>query len=354
MNPTKYATDLFTNGIITFELFNPKEIADISSEFDRQLSENPLILDTPTARAAYFSKPAMDTFGALGDPWSFHMPVRKRIDVALHRWVDANLKNYCFRDRFFLHRDRAMVRVPNTTISGESWHTDNPPAVTGVFYKNENDELLIDSHENDITLGGWVSLSGRNAFCCCPGTHELRRKKDLNGFVPFSKEENTKFTRDSIIMTVPPGHAILFYQNIVHCINPGRISVRTTRTFLGISFTNAEHTGFYRDLDRRLRAFSSMQLPSGQEPFMYEAMHLVFWRDRIETYSANFIPTVCETYTPSTKKKRKRTDTPLDMRPRRFIIKQLGDLRCYIPPTKLPKPYTPEERAMFFPFLFTQ
>ena len=348
------AKELFANGVITFPLFSPDEIAAISAEFDRQLAANPLLIDTPATRAAYTAKPAMDSFGALGDPYSFHMPIRKIIDAALHRWIDANLKNYCFRDRFFLHRDRAMVRPRGTTISGESWHTDNPPSVLAIMTTDENGQRTVESHEDDITLGGWVSLSGANAFRCCPKTHELRRKKDLNGFVPFTKEESDRFTQESVTISVPPGHAILFYQNIVHCINPGRVSVRTTRTFVGVSFTNAERTGFYRDLSRRLHNFSAMQLPSGQEPFMYEAMHLVFWRERIESYSSNFIDAVCETYVPSAKKKRRyNEDEPIDMRPRRFIRKQLGDLTAYVPPEKLPPPYTPEERAMFFPSLFT-
>lgn len=353
---------LLKQGYITFQLFSPAEVAALSSQFDTELFINPLVSNSPTSRAAYVAKPAMSAFGALGDPWSFHMPVRNVIDGALHRWVFANLTHYGGKQRFFLHRDRAMVRTPGTSISGESWHTDNPPASTAVLVNTPHGDI-VESHEHDITLGGWVSLSGRNAFCCCPGTHTLTRAKDANGFVPFTKEDGDRFSRECTTINVPPGHAILFYQNIVHCIKPGKVAVRTTRTFVGVSFTDARFSGFYRDLDRRLRHFSAMQLPSGQEPLMYESRHLMYWQDAIERYSANFIDKACESYVKKSNPRGKPAESHVKQtiqKPnhtnasptKRFVQQKLFDLAMYVFPSQLPDEYTPEQRAMFFPFPF--
>ena len=329
--PEQYAEALMRNGIIVFRLFSDEETEELRVEFDEWLENNPLI--KPEMRKKFVEKPAMSNFGALGDSWTMHMPVQRKVNAAYAVWVRKNLANFGGKSMLFVNRDRAMVRAPGSGPSAEATHRDEPPK-TAIA-------------RNDITLGGWVSLYGVNAFLCAPGTHSVKQTGG-SGFNKLSAEEAEHYRTQMNRFVVPPGYQIAFFQNIVHEVNSSAIVRRTARIFQGITFTDHPEPWF-TDEDAVLSNFAVHRLPSGQTPYIYEHNHVGLHALRLVEYSKMFIdvfPRKQVNYNAATsEEKKKKVKKYIKVTIVEQVSPSLRDLNA----DRLMPYYTAEERAILFP-----
>lgn len=152
-------------------------------------------------------------------------------------------------------------------------------------------------------LGGYINLDLDNeqSFSC-----ELR-SQPKEGETPASPLENSGFLKHDTkekepvetIIRIPPGHWIIFYQNILHRVLAKKAKVRSIRLYVGWMLTpHNEPIIPTKDLLQVLQSQSVVPLPSGQIPPMYSPNHISFFKDQLISWSKNtFLPSMLESKT---------------------------------------------------------
>lgn len=195
----------------------------------------------------------MGGFGAYGNPASFHNPIVRE----MRRHAYPIVKNFLMRhfpDGYYLEQlfDRMCVRRAGTSTTRESWHRD----------------ISVKKHQDDRVFGGWINLDDKpQYFSCAIGTHLDHTEK--TGFVRNDKPEQTA-TR----VEIPSGHAILFFQDILHQVLPQRQKTDSFRLFQSFRISRQPESLFGQDkIDIWIGDQSTPLLPSGQHPPMYSSNH---------------------------------------------------------------------------------
>jgi len=230
----------------------------------------------------------MGSFGALGNPSSFHHPVVR--ELRLHCMAAAvnffrqhlQMRTQPMNRRLELLWDRLCLRHAGDKMSGETAHRDVAK------FKLPEDEIF----------GGWLNLDAQSQyFHCVPGSHRDVTSTNLGGFCRESDE------REMMRVEVPSGHLIIFYQHILHEVQRECRVTTSWRLFVGWRLTRS--TLSLQDLAAKLKpgipttaALVRMQgvplLPSGQQPPMYARNHLNFWREGLISWSEQSIRDCCK------------------------------------------------------------
>jgi len=266
-------------------------------------------------------------FGAFGNPASFHNPTTRRIRQLVHtRALEL------FRDLYLPIEqlvDRFSVRPVGSSTSKESWHRDQSPG-------------------SDIVLGGWVNLDlegGTQYLSCVPGTHGSIGTR--HGFRPLTPEEKTEAESNKVKVTIPPGHWVVFHQNLVHEVNPAKAKYDSMRQYVGYRIGGAglqplfeqfkPNKEFGTDFDLKRDVFEKQgvpPLPSGQYPPMFSLMTQSCRKPRLLQWSAS-------TFKPACLETRFSQASQADEVCVRRFAKSLADLGLPLYP-----PYTAAELAM--------
>ena len=252
-------------------------------------------------------KRSLGGFGALGNPSSFHhAEIRKfrrfRKDVAFMpimreyakvRFPDEYEGVNC--EALF---DRIIVRCEEFgRPTAETWHRD----VYGANeYKLRPLPKSLPGDEQDIIFGGWLNMSPlTQTFVCNVCTH-----KDVvtsEGFAQLSDAEkreaewrltvqakNTSGARTLVFddkgrVVIPPGHAVIFEQQLVHSVVSGpQPAIPQMRFAHGIRLT-CETSSLFNDIDVVTTQGCVPRIPSGQVPPMYSKNHYSFFNKAGDT-----------------------------------------------------------------------
>ncbi len=244
-------SELLKNGVMVFP--GPK---DIQKEI-RNFNDEQIEFVNPSEEVTI-----MGGFGAYGNPTSFHHPEIRNIRRKIHYYLWNSLKNTFKNKRAELLFDRFSKRRKGTSTSAESWHRD----ITNC------DNLL----ETDIIYGGWVNLdpygSEPQGFSCVPGTQIDKSKK--TGFAKFTDKEMEELNKKKKIFKIPPGHIIMFNQNIAHEVLPKKATFDSCRLYVGWRITDGKLPLY--DNSKVIQDQAIIRLPGGMHPQMYSANHWMF------------------------------------------------------------------------------
>ena len=262
----KTSSDLDTLGVAVVPIFDHDEMIEIQLAVDDMIF--PEFLETDVLNKAH----VVGAFGALGNPSSFHHPTIRK----LRKTVKARIAVALFQDRpnknIESMFDRLCRREQGIKQVAESWHQD-----------------LSENAGNDVFYGGWTNLTVGTvqSFVCVAGTQHVRHEK-MEGFAPVPKEFHARYAAQAKTIQVPPGHAIVFQQGIVHCINP-KAPLRTSlRLFHGFRIT--EHGEPKYPLEIVFQKLSVPPLPSGQWPPMYSPNHVSYYQNKLESFGKTMTP----------------------------------------------------------------
>ena len=220
------------------------------------------------ARKGRGTQRVLGGFGALGNPSSFHHPevrvFRRMRKKLVFRPLLAAYASLAFRDEAEVRRalrleslfDRLCVRCEDFKRPGEEvWHRD----IYGA--KQYNLRPLPHSLPNgaqDLLFGGWTNLDHRaQHFMGLLGTHAEADTSGKAGFAEFSKAEVEHFgfverlqrqagrayghtvrTDARGYVVVPPGHTLIFQQQVIHSVVSGpQPETPALRVFHGIRLT---------------------------------------------------------------------------------------------------------------------
>ena len=190
------------------------------------------------------------TFGAMGFPSSFHHPFIRKLRYLCYQKVKPILKQYFQQHYIQTLFDRLCYRICPNKIKGETWHRDVAPNLPEI--------------PEGIIFGGWLNLDSKpQNFNCIPGS-QLETTENF-GFVRSDTQENRK------IVTIPPGHAIIFFQNILHEVAPTKSKEPSAKLFLGFRVSKSNNSQFEENYKNCIDNLCLPYIPSGQWPALYPA-----------------------------------------------------------------------------------
>jgi hypothetical protein len=201
-------------------------------------------------------------FGAFGNPSSFHHPHIRTIKsiASSHLWGDFQT-TFPGRKLQVLF-DRFALRKQGTSPTAESWHRDESSV----------------SLPGDRILGGWINLSTiPQEFSCIPNTHNVEPGRGQ--FNTFSKEQGVELRPQRVVVTIPPGHILLFWQHLIHEVSAKKAKCDNARLFMGWRLTEHDQDPF--NYLEAIRTQGIPMIPSGQLPPIYAKLHWACWRSRV-------------------------------------------------------------------------
>jgi len=286
-------------------------------------------------------------FSAFGHASSFHTPfvrgirqtIRDIIIDAIHSG-DFKLPDNLVDGNIEIVPDRQSFRPAGVVPTKESWHRDVSP---NQFSKTNP---YIKSQVGDLIFGGWINCNTDHSqhFVCIPGSHHLSHGVDgATGFKPLTKNESLICKATQVVVEIPPGHAILFIQDTIHCINATRLNFDMRRVYLSYRISSKNNTSpLIVDIVHRLQQGSIVPLKSGQLPNMYPKLWKVCWQDKLISFSSKFHDPSLKSSTYITGKRlRDHDDTPDEGR---------YDILLSTAPTLYPiVPYSDTEIMMYCP-----
>jgi len=326
-----FAQQLFDQGVVVVPLFTAEETRLFHQQFLQTLVNHtpelvqPIFEETtpPTSKKRKAAPTQSETnsifveggFGALAVPSSFHNPtvrsLRSQVDLRTRELFAAfaNLlpAGLAWNKEQLL--DRFCIRRVGTSTTAESWHRDQSPKWSG--------ELRT---QPDVILGGWINLDppgGIQKFSCNPTTHKLPQGQ--TGFAPLSTEESKEAKTRKVVVEIPPGHYVMFFQNLVHEVYPTKSQYNSMRQFVGYRLTTSTRP-FFDDVSADSKDFKGTPLakkskaaaaavgepsvwsqyvfeqqgvppiPSGQRPPMYPKLALCFRKANLVKWAETLHP----------------------------------------------------------------
>ena len=209
-------------------------------------------------------------FGAIGTASSFHHPYIRNLRKYLYNKVSHIFKDDSRKLEFII--DRAMYRPSGQSPTSETWHRDEAP------------DALLD----DTIYGGWYNLDieSDQVFSCIPGTHT--EVQGYGGYSKIPKEMKKELDLKKKKIVIPPGHMIIFNENIIHEVNPHKKNYTMTRLFTGWRLTNSD-IPLIPNIKKILEDQDTVPIKSGQSPTMFSKSHLMFHHKLLENMAENLI-----------------------------------------------------------------
>ena len=217
-------------------------------------------------------------FGAFGNPSSFHHPTIRALRKELKNNVRPLFKSYAQEGtNLEMLMDRVCVRHRDFgSVTSERWHRD--------VYDGPKPLL-----ESDEVFGGWINLSeNTQEFVVILGTHNDPRE-GMTGFAVQEKDDrlnerlraqaNKSFgflsTNKKGHVEVPPGHAVIFLQHVLHAVmgSKSQSDIAELRVFTGYRLTTDTTPLINYDTNN----MGVPRIPSGQFPPMYSQNHYMFF-----------------------------------------------------------------------------
>lgn len=308
------ASDLLHLGVAVVRAFDEVARAHWNARLFRAMDEFPEY----RARGAGAQR-VLGGFGALGNPSSFHHPdvrvFRRMRKKLLFRPVMASFSRLAFGEEAGVMLealfDRLCVRCEafNRPVA-EAWHRD--------IYGAEKYGLRPLPHSlpggrQDLLFGGWTNLDHREQrFVGLVATH-TERTAGQAGFAEFSKDEVKRFRFDERLLAqarrtygrtvrtddrghvrVPPGHTVVFQQQLIHSVVSGpQPDTPALRVFHGVRLTGETVPLF--DVSAAVHNGGVPRIPSGQIPPMYSSNHYQYFasHDRYRTWGESTFHPAC-------------------------------------------------------------
>lgn len=276
---------LTEQGYIVKPVLTEAEVTDYRRRLIEELGRDPYFIDSDVA----FSKGmTMGGFGGLATPHSYHNRVTRELRLKVHKTGIDLCPPGMYVEQC---PDRTLYRAVDQCPSGESWHRDESPKTT----------------PGATIFGGWLNLNSHDEFfACCPGSHRIASADTCDkNFNTIPKEERPKWKALESKISIPPGHVIVFYENIVHRVYPGK-KRREYRLFTGWRIGNDPHC-VDPDLIQTMKNFQTPKIKGGMQPPVYSRQHLASWMDRIEEWSKNVSDSYCYNHTVKSGKNKGKT-----------------------------------------------
>ena len=247
-------------------------------------------------------------FSAFANPSSFHNDFVRQLRRLCYGKVIKLMEQYEGLQRhaprnFEMIVDRMMLRTKGVAPNAEAPHRDETP-MRGKYTKYRS-ETMVDCNdpdtyarfkeitersgaaEGDDLFGGWLNLDNETqVFNCIPANFQ-KRKVFNKGSAGFARLKDLDKSQIQAIK-VPPGHILVFFQNIAHEVRNKKASYNMYRLFTAFRLTKDSEPLFY-DMNGMMSNLEVVPLKSLQVPPMYAKLHWSCHRNIIIPWSYSTI-----------------------------------------------------------------
>lgn len=334
--PLHVPQSLHEDGVITVRVCTAGRAAQLKVALRQAVDEFPEFV--PGA-----NRLVLGSFGALGNPSSFHHPLVRHC-----RMLCARASVGLFRRHIQAARKRPQGRSRGAAREAQTRRLEL--LWDRVCWRRQGDFINFESPHRDVAahalptdevFGGWLNLDSESQyFTCIPGS-QFDVSSGRKGCCTERVDSRDTMRR----IEVPPGHEVVFFQQILHEVPKGRIDHDSFRLFVGWRLTDSESSlqdraAAMRRLDvptteTLLHTQGVPLLPSGQRAPMYAKTHIINWPAKLKEWADASVVSQCKVWTVV---RGKRVHLP----PRYLSsLKELG-LPLY-------PPYEEEERSVMSP-----
>jgi hypothetical protein len=223
-------------------------------------------------------------FGTLNVSSSFHNAIvrnlRHKADARLkHMFAEVARTRYHGDTDVYLEQivDRVLIRQPGQTPTAEAWHRDE----SKIAELEMEEEGITNAHKvyrksqvgalvNDMIFGGWINLNDFTEYLSAiPGTQLDNNAGE--GFSTIKADQHQELNLRRRRLAVPPGHILVFFENMVHEVLPNPADERQMRLFTGFRISQ-NNSPFFPDVEDLLWTMSPMALKSGEAAHAYGTM----------------------------------------------------------------------------------
>lgn len=276
----KYVNELKTNGITVIPFLDKEELEKYHKDFLKETTNFPEYISPD-----YKELLVKGGFGAFGNPSSFHNHTIRKLRLEMDKLArsffksfEKDNKNPKNLEQLF---DRFSLRIKGSSTTAESWHRDIAP--------------LKKDFKDDLVFGGWLNLDIEKDqyFSCVLNTH--LDDKETKGFAleKDQKSMEKKYRTLSTKVKCPPGHWIVFYQNILHeVLKVTQKDNYMLKQYFGWRLTY-DINPLFSNLDDIIERQGCPKIPSGQQPWMYGPSHLQFFQEDLIKWSEKMFKPVC-------------------------------------------------------------
>jgi hypothetical protein len=228
-------------------------------------------------------------FGASADPHLYHCEERLRLDALAYESARPVFAEFYSEAQWEMILDRWCIRVEGRALTREGFHRDHSPG----GYLPQRAEIY----------GGWMNLSeDTTQYLWIVPQARSRVNSDLKqlpftaktGFRPMDAAEAAQWEPQLRRVAVPPGHMLLFRQELPHKVPPERITKTSTRLFTAFRVipgaAGKEEEPLIREIDRCLEEQATPPLKSGQAPPMYANNHNSYGQEALSAYCQRMFP----------------------------------------------------------------
>ena len=279
------ARALFERGAVAIPFLNTPDLDLAHERFSETLRWMPEYRPEAT-------KYVLGGFGALGNPSSFHNPLVRELRWRAHEAVQPLFSHLGREGETRLTRqhkihvipDRMRILRPDAEVGAEQWHRDTTPA----------SQVL----PGDLIFGGWINLDRHRTqyLSAIPRSHrDPGVLTGGRGFETLSEadKEAAKARHEALPLVdrkvaVPPGHLLVFYQELLHEVLPRGKLTNTQlardpalrepeyRLFTGWRLTRGDQPLSASLPDNYFRDMAVPALKSGQAVRMYPKTYYEF------------------------------------------------------------------------------
>lgn len=262
--PEHYANELKLNGVTVFSLgISIVFLAYLQTWACQIIAEYPEFHPHATEFVG-------GGFQAHGNAGSFHNPMVRWLRCHLH--VAATPIYRALADMLgYTHLqmipDRLMLRVQGRAATAETFHRDEAKGLP----------------ENALAFGGWFNFSTNSVyFRCVIGTHR-NAQGIIKGFVKV-KDPKLYKGKDKLI-EIPPGHMIIFQENLVHAVNGTKNKFDQYRLFTSAILSHSPNPFDPKVFTHTIPNQAPFTLKSGQISAMIPKLWLVNHTEKAKAFA---------------------------------------------------------------------
>lgn len=234
------------------------------------------------------------SFGAINYASAYHCPAATYIDEFVAEEMEPILTGLATMrglEYWEVIPDRLCYRTKRQNPA--SWHTDNTSFAKSV---------------KELFFGTIVNLNEDlvQTFSCVPGSHTLGARLKGGDFTPEGDTAEWK-TRE-VTLAIPPDHALIFFENIVHRVGGRTPPEPILRKIVGFRLSD-DASQWCPPNEGLMATQGALHHKGGQVAPMYPKLWKLNWPDHCERYSKRLRSEMLTSHTYQSGKKRGRTIT---------------------------------------------
>jgi hypothetical protein len=146
-------------------------------------------------------------------------------------------------------------------------------------------------------FGGWINFDHTaQYFSCVPGSHNDPRDASVGFSLIKSEAQLARCGQEKRVVEVPPGHMLIFFQNLIHEVIGKARTHHQFRLFTPFRLTPSAEMLFASNYSMAILDQGVPLIPSGQRPAVWPTANWNYTKQRagLELFSARFKDVACQ------------------------------------------------------------